>query len=263
LPATPQMKFSHSFPGAIWATLAVPERHLLIIEERDQTNFQVKFSALDFQTDTFLWRGLTLKESWWIGLTAANNNTVLLHSYTNKGNPDHKNLIALDILTGKIRWEVEEFSFFDWDGSEIVGHLTKNELVQASINIQSGLVTERAWDEKPADNRTTPLQPVRYLEGTPYFETVKEFMEKGTTYHPIKGVEYLEWNDLIMISLYEEENGNLANYLIVFDKNGEVLLEVKLGGKLSGLGTDTFFILSGCLFLIKNKTELVAYTFYD
>ena len=54
----------------------------------------------------------------------------------------------------------------------------------------------------------------------------------------------------------------MANYLLVLDKDGEVLLEVKLGEKLPGLGTDTFFMLSGCLFLIKNKKELVAYTFY-
>ncbi|HEU5292295.1 MAG TPA: DUF4905 domain-containing protein, partial [Cyclobacteriaceae bacterium] len=217
----------------------------------------------DFHDNKFLWKGLMLKESWWIGLTAANENTVLLHTYVNKGNADHKNLVALDIFSGKIRWEAEEFLFFDWNDSEILGHLTKTELIQATINIQSGEVTEKTWREDAVEKGRSILQPVQYLEGTPYFETVKKFMEKRTNYHPVKGVEYLEWKDWIMVSLYAEENENLANYLIVFDKHGEVLLEVKLGENLSGLGTDTFFILSGCLFLIKNKTELVAYTFYD
>ena len=66
-----------------------------------------------------------------------------------------------------------------------------------------------------------------------------------------------------MVSFYIEEGVNLANYLLVFSLEGEVLLEVKLGEKLTGLGTDTFFMLSGCLFLVKNKSELAAYTFYD
>jgi len=263
LSAIPQIKFSHHFSGAIWATLAVPDKDILIIEVRDEVKFQVQFSALDFLNNQFLWKGITLKESWWIGLTAANDTTVLFHTYANKGNPDHKNLIALDIFTGNVRWEIVEFSFFDWDDSEIAGHLTKDELNQATVNIKTGELTEKGWTIKTANEKAGPIRPVGYFEGTPYFESVKEFVQKRTDYHPTKGIEYLEWKDWIMVSMYIEESGSLANYLLVFGTDGEVLLEVKLGEKLPGLGTDTFFMLSGCLFLVKNKTELVAYTFYD
>jgi hypothetical protein len=263
LPATPQIKFSYTFPGVIWATLAAPGNSILILEVRDQTNFQVQFSALDFTANTFLWKGVEFRESWWIGLTAANERIVLLHTYVNKGNPDHKNLIAVDIFSGNIRWQVEEFSFFDWNDPEILGHLTKGELKQATIHVENGAVTERNWLSKTIEQRADIVRPVHYLEGTPHFETVKAFIQKETNHVPAKGIEYLEWKNRIMVSLYRDEEGSLANYLLVFDEHGEVLLEVKLGEKLSGLGTDTFFILSGCLFLIKNKTELVAYTFYD
>ena len=263
MPATPQIKFSHHFPGTIWATLAVPQKDILIIEVRDDTKFQVQFSALDFRNNQFFWQGITLKESWWIGLTAANENTVLLHTFVNKGNPDHKNLLALDIFSGNVRWEIEEFSFFDWDNSEIVGHLTRDEIIQASINIKTGALMEKVWSAKSTHEESDIVRPIQYFEGTTYFETVIEFIERKTDYRPIKGIEYLEWKDWIMVSLYIEEAGKLANYLLALGKDGEVLLEVKLAEKLPGLGTDTFFMLSGCLFLIKNKTELVAYTFYD
>ena len=263
MPATPQLKFSHSFPGTIWATLAVPEKDILVIEVRDSSKFQVQFAALDFRSTEFLWKDVMLQEVWWIGLTAANESTVLLHTYVNKGNPDHKNLIALNIFTGKVRWEVKEFSFFDWDDSEIFGYLTKDDLIKGSIGLESGVVTEKNWTTRDTKGVADTIRPAHYLEGTPYFETVKGFVQKQTDYSPVKGLEYLEWKDWIMISLYREEGGSLANYLIVLSTDGEVLLEVKLGEKLAGLGTDTFFILSGCLFLIKNKTELVAYTFYD
>ena len=263
MPATPQIKFSHSFQGTIWATLAVPQKHILIIEVRDDTKFQARFSALDFKGNNFLWKDLLLRENWWIGLTAANENTLLLHTYVNKGNPDHKNLMALDIFSGNVRWEIEEFSFFDLNESEIVGHLTKEELTQATINIESGVLTENEWVVPDVKSKTDTLRPVQYLEGTPYFETVREFIQRRSDYRPTKGIEYLEWRDVIVVSFYIDEGGSLANYLLAFDKLGEVMLEVKLGEKLTGLGTDTFFMLSGCLFLIKNKTELVAYTFYD
>jgi len=230
---------------------------------RDDAKFQVQFSALDFHNNQFLWRGIALKENWWIGLTAANENTVLFHTYVTKGNPDHKNLIALDIFNGNVRWEIAEFSFFDWDDSEIIGYVTRDELIQAKINIKSGSLTEAVWSAKAIEVEPELIRPIRYFEGTPHFDTVKEFIQKRTDYQPTKGIEYLEWKDWIMVSFYIEEGGNLANYLLALGKEGEVLLEVKLGEKLPGLGTDTFFMLSGCLFLIKNKAELVAYTFYD
>jgi len=263
LPAIPRIKFSHHFQGTIWNTLALPKSEILIVEVRDDQNFQVQFSALNFRDSKFLWEGIKLKERWWIGLTAANENTVLFHTYVNQGNPDHKNLIAYDIFRRNVRWEIEEFSFFDWDDTEIWGYRTQNELTQATIDIERGTLLEKAWTAKRSEVSVDSNRPVQYVEGMPHFETVKMFIQQKTTYQPIRGAEYLEWKDWIMVSLYTEEESSLANYLLVFSREGEVLLEVKLGEKLTALGTDTFFMLSGCLFLVKNKSELVAYTFYD
>ncbi|HET9053829.1 MAG TPA: DUF4905 domain-containing protein, partial [Cyclobacteriaceae bacterium] len=95
-------------------------------------------------------------------------------------------------------------------------------------------------------------------EGTPHFETVKKFVSQ-TDYRITKGVEYLEFSGWIIMSVYVEESAKLANYLLVFRETGGLALTVKLGEKLAGLGADTFFILSGCLFLVQNKTDLVAY----
>jgi hypothetical protein len=207
---------------------------------------------------------MTLSETWWVGLTAARDNTLLFHTYLNKGgNPDHKNLIAFDIFRRNVRWEISEFSFFDWNEKEIWGYRTGEELVQATIDIESGVLTEQAWIPAPASEGAHVIRPVRYAEGSAFFETVGKFIRQRTNHHPLKGIEYLEWKQWMMVSVYVEEAESLANYLLVFSLEGEVLLEVKLGEKLPGLGTDTFFMLSGCLFLIKNKSELAAYTFYD
>jgi hypothetical protein len=257
------LKFSHHFPGVIWATLSVPKSDILIVEVRDDKNFTVQFSALDFDTHKFLWEGITLKEKWWIGLTAANKNTILFHTYVNQGNPDHKNLIAFNIFDKNVRWEIEEFSFFDWDETEIWGYKTKDDLIQSTVNIESGIITERDWTTGGIGEKNDSVRPIQYFEGMPHFETVKKFIQQKTTHQPTKGAEYLEWKDWVMVSYYAEDAGSLANYLLVSSREGEVLLEVKLGEKLTGLGTDTFFMLSGCLFLVKNKSELVAYTFYD
>jgi hypothetical protein len=242
--------------------LVVPNTNILIIETRDDKNFKTKFSALDFNKNEFIWKEIELPEAWWIGLTAANENTLLFHTFINKGNPDQKNLLAIDIYGQKIRWEVKEFSFFDWNDFEIYGYKTNGELAKATIGIESGAVKEQSWEAVPEPKSELAVRPQLHTEGTPHFETVKKFMEQKANVHLTGGAEYLEYADWIIISAYLNENG-LANYLYVFDRTGKLVLQEKLGEKLQGLGMDTFFILSGCLFLVKNKSELVAFRVYD
>jgi hypothetical protein len=51
----------------------------------------------------------------------------------------------------------------------------------------------------------------------------------------------------------------LANYLIVLTADGDVVMNEKAGENLKGIGIDTFFLLEGSLFFVKNKCELVRY----
>jgi len=259
LPHAPVHLFSHRFQGTIWNTLAVETENRLVIEVREDVNFKVTFSLLDYAKGKLIWKDISLPESWWISLAAANKNTVLLNKFMNKGgNPDRKSLIALDANTATIRWEMEELSFYDWNESEIFGYRTKDDLVQVRINLVTGQLVEEPWQPKPENVKPESPKPVFYAEGTPHFETVKKFVAQAD-YVITKGVEYLEFNDWIIVSVYVEESAKLANYLLVFSETGELVLTLKLGEKLGGLGSDTFFILSGCLFLVQNKTDLVAY----
>jgi peptidoglycan/LPS O-acetylase OafA/YrhL len=47
--------------------------------------------------------------------------------------------------------------------------------------------------------------------------------------------------------------------LLVVDESGNMLLQEKLDEQLKGLGVDTFFVLSGCLFFVRNKRHLLSY----
>lgn len=238
--------------------LAYESESKLVVEVRDEANFRVTFSLFDYGKNEFTWKDVSLSESWWISIVAVNKDTLLLNRFLNKGgNPDRKSLIALNAATGSIRWEVEEFSFSDWNESEVFGHRTKDDPVPVTIMLETGEVQDSNW--KPQlQEQPERLIPVFYAEGTAHFETIKKFVSQ-TDYVPVKGVEYLEFNSSIIISIYLQEAEKLANYLLVFKETGELALTVKLGEKLAGLGSETFFILSGCLFLVQNKTDLVAY----
>jgi len=263
LAATLKFNFSHRFSSTIWNMVAVPEKKLLVLEIRDGEKFQVEFSALDYHYNQFIWKDWRLKESWWVGLMAANRSTLLFQTFINRGNPDHKNLIACDILSRVVRWEIEEFSFYDWDESTINGYRTKGEITLAQIDIKSGMVKEDGWASFGTKEEDAAVRPTQYIEGVQHFSTVQQFIVQRLNQTISGGVEYLEWGNWIVVSVYFQETEGLANYLIVMTLEGEVVLKEKLGEKLEGLGVDTFFILSGCLFFVKNRLELVAYRFYD
>ena len=74
----------------------------------------------------------------------------------------------------------------------------------------------------------------------------------------VAAIEYLEYEDLIIVSVFVTETG-LANYLYGLNASGEILLKEKLGEDLKGVGLDTFFIFSGHLIFVKNKNELTSY----
>ena len=76
--------------------------------------------------------------------------------------------------------------------------------------------------------------------------------------NPVGSIEYLEFNSLIFIS-YHVQSETLANYLVVLNENGTEEFKTELGDHLKGIGFETFFILSGCLFFVRNKGELVSF----
>jgi limonene-1,2-epoxide hydrolase len=75
---------------------------------------------------------------------------------------------------------------------------------------------------------------------------------------PVIALEYLEHDSTIFVSFYIQD-GELANYLILISADGKLLLNEKLDEHLKGIGMGTFFVLSGCVFFVKNKVELVSY----
>lgn len=254
----PEFLFSHRMPGMIWNTLSTESAGQLLLEVRDDVNFLTTFSLLDYKQNIFLFQNLSLPERWWVSIAAANPTTVLINRFMNRGgNPDQKSLIAVDVASGTVRWEREAFSFFDWNDLKIYGYRTDKDSAQAMINIVTGEITDEPWT-MPERQQSDYVRPDFYPEGHAYFDTIKKFLSRKD-YSIVKGVEYLEFQPWIIASVYVGEPGKLANYLLVFHQEGTLALSVKLGENLAGLGADTFFILSGCLFLVQNKTDLAAY----
>ena len=253
----PRFNFSHRFTGVVWNTVAMPESSILLLEIRDHQQKSVSFSALHYQENKFLWRDFRLEESWWVNLAAASGDVVLFTIYLETQNPDKKGILAYGLSDQKLRWWNNDFSLTSVERDRVTGFSSRFGAKKIALDLHSGQEVPVTPDASEPGVHAL-IRPVQYAEGTPHYETVKTFLSQKLTLLPVRALEYLEYESLIMISYYISHEG-LANYLLVMDKNGNVLLHEKLGEQLKGIGLDTFFMLSGCLFFVKNSEELVSY----
>ncbi len=255
--STLKFKFSHPFEGTVWSTLAVLD-NILILEIRNENRREVRFSAFDYSNNKFLWRDIIFEEAWWIGLTAATSEVVLLHHYHSTSNPDDKGLIAWHIYQRRIVWKLDHFSFHYLENGRVFGQFIKEDGILGSVEVLTGEILKNVNPVISSSENIILRKPFQYAEGTEHFETVKTFLTSRLIGTLVGGVEYLEDSGLIFIS-YHVQQESLANYLVVLTEGGHEVLFEKIDWQLKGIGVETFFLLSGCLFFVRNKVELVSY----
>src|SRR5690606_34119996 len=176
--------------------------------------------------------------------------------YTDTSNPDKKAIIAHRLTDGELIWWNNDFSLTDILDQELVGVSEKYGRQEIILDIQTGKPLNSASFKSSQKDKV--IRPQQYLEGHSYFETIKTFFNQKFNLLPTTALEYLEHGQLIFISCYFQEI-ELANYLFILSSDGNLLLKEKLDEHPKGIGLDTFFILSGNVFFVKNKTDLVSY----
>lgn len=253
----PGLLFSHAFDGIVWNMQVAEKSGVLVIEIRNPESKQTTFAALDLLTNQFLWENVMFDEPWWISLSAVSGDVILLTHYTEASNPDQKSLLAYDLKERKLLWWQNDFSLASVNDTAVTGYSLKYGVKPLSLNVLTGKVIEESVDTSAAQNLSV-IRPLHYRENESGFVTVKKFMSRVIGKELVSGVDYLEYGSYVLMSVYVQEEG-LANYLFVLDAQGAVLLCEKAGGNLKGIGIDTFFILEGSLFFVKNKRELLRY----
>lgn len=255
------LNFSVSFDGVIWNMAALPSKKLLILEIRREQRRQVTFSAWNYAENSFLWQDQPLGDAWWSGLVGAEQQVLLVQQFDATGRPDNRLLSAFHVETHQLLWKKENFAWQALTPDALTGYAgTDGDPVLERLDLMTGqTVGENPLPNTPTNVLTEVHKPSQYRQGTPYFETVCTFLIQHCNVHPVEAIEYLEHNNLVFISYYTKQSDGLAGYLLVIDTDGHNLLLEKTGEQLKGLGVDTFFILSGCLFFVRNKHELLSY----
>jgi hypothetical protein len=235
--------------------IAHPHRPLLFVEVRDQHNKVVEFSIVDANSGTFLREHIQFEEKWWIQLQDVRMNVVLLKLYAEPSGPEKVSAIAYDFETDQMVWWKNSFLVKSVSGNAVCGDDTTGSEVFLSFTSGEPL---SAREVLPLVRNFSVLTPLQYNENSGHFQTMKFFLESKAGLSPVYMVEYLEYRQFVIMSTYADTKG-LANFLIVFDSDGNLILKETLGENLKGIGLDTFFIANDRLFFVRNKSELVSY----
>lgn len=221
----------------------------VFLEIRDNQDKQVSFTAVSLLDGKMLFKDFTTPERWLTGIEAAYDGVLLLHFYQTETGPAHKGLMAVDAFSGQTLWT---------NYALVLDHLSNNGPVVFDVKMQPRKLF--LTDIKTGATKR-PYQPSvdRALENTIVLPEVlmpDELPEDLTLMEAFGNrVHYVEYNNFRIVSLHALNEGQVNQYLFVFD-GAEKVYEDILNAGIQKLQPEAFIFYKNRLLYIKNKTEL-------
>lgn len=258
-------KFSFSFDGIVWKLLLNFQHQILLLEIRSEETRKVHFAALDLQSNELLWRQEKLPETWWVGLFSTEGDKVVIHGFKDLQNPVHQKVFVLDLWSGKLLWNHEDYKAIKLINNSLYVTVDGNESI-LQLDGSSGktlgevsLESFKALSENQGFQTSGWAQPLHYSNENQYFNKLTSFIQQVTGKVAEKSVEYLEHKSKIIVSFYSVEAEKLVNYILVVDEEGQILFQDAIAKGLSLVALESFFLWKDQLIFIKNRKELVIF----
>ena len=232
---------------------------MIIIEIRNEAAMKVTFSAFEYHSCRFLWRDRTLQEPWWVTLLEEHDGRLYFQVYEDIQNPERKSLLAANLYDMVVLWQRDNFSVQAFVAGGILGGGEgQDDLI--ILDVVTGLPISAHTTKEMRENKISSVRsPFQYMDGNAYFNSIKAFLLKYFGVQAEASAEYVEDGGLIFLSYYVRKGAGLSNHLLVATTEGEAVLHEVIATDLKGVGVDTFFLLSDCLFTVKDKRELITY----
>lgn len=246
---SPEQTLQHYFEAPIWKIEIEEESGLIAIESRDAATHTASFSLFNFRTGECLFANIQVENSWWHGLDKVHAGTVFLHGYESENSPQHKGIIAIS-NTGEIKWQQFNLAI---EGVTTAGLLVYYTSLQPRKLMLADPLTGQIQNQ-PVTNIPISYQHIR-LPG---------ILSSGTAVptHLPENIEgpllCLDYKELTCWSFHTKKNGGISQHLQIH-RNDVIVLHDFLSQDIQKLNPEAFFLLSGYLFYVRNKVEIVSY----
>lgn len=214
-----EKKFAHTFDHKIWNIRA--DEQFLVLELRDEIKRKVYLASIDLSNGALLWCLASPIQTWWQSLAEVVDDTIQLVEFSSEQQPRILNNYYLSAKNGT--------------------------LIESNV----GNVTHKKTN-------ATIIQPIHYTEESRFFPAIFKFFYRLFNIDIQKAVDYLEFKDKIIISYYLYNNNSFSNYLLITNKQQDVLLN-ELIANSEGLGMTTFVVKPDILLYVKHKYQIHGY----
>jgi len=268
--------WSYRSSGIIWRIL-VDETGYIVGESRDQQKKEASFFALSEREGTELWSGLTLDESWWVGMEAVERGILYLHTYEQPNLPAHQGIWAVDVKTGKILWQSPDVSFLFVHGENVYTHKSLFERrAFVGMNRLSGeLADPPEIDHKTIQNyrqraldrasRELCAYPLVYNSSQVSPKVAEIVVAETGMKDGGVSVEYALQGTILILSYYlpgassSPGGPRYENSFCIHDmRENECLYRIALDIQATAPLPDTFFIREGRVYFVKDRHHLFA-----
>jgi len=248
-------------------------------ETRDLEEKKLYLFTLEIHTGKKLLKDFAFEDgNYWISIEGASTHILYLHRFEKPELPYHKNIIALDLRTGKKLWENEEFQYFFSTEENLFGikqKFEKTDLVE--INISDGKVIRQITDEEYPDiiELKRKSDDDLYTEYYDYPKSVSQYPPENTESVIIDEevsnaegeIEYITKEGKLFFNYYKPAEIDIKditrkyykNVFCIFDTaTGEKLYEDVLNDRSSFNVPDNFFCKDNFLYYLREKKNIVA-----
>ncbi|MCP5063033.1 MAG: DUF4905 domain-containing protein [Ignavibacteriae bacterium] len=263
--------FSFSDKKQIWRLL-IDNNDKLFVETRDIDEKEVFFHCFDLTKGKKIFKNFQMEEKYWIGIEAVKDNVILFHKFIKPDMPEHKQIIAVDIIERKTIWKNLDYSFLtilenkiyafkqlfegreffalDYSTGEVIEELGRD------VNVMNDIINKAREAENFSDYKY-PESVNEYLD-----ENTKSIIAKETENSVITGdIEVLQFEDILLFNYHSKVEGNWINNNFIaysLDKN-KILFAETINKNLNAYVPDSFFIYKNLVILLKNKNEIEVY----
>ena len=244
---------SQQFNGTIWRMEIDELTETVFVEIRNSEEKKVHFAAVNLISGKLLFNDLTTDERWLTGIEAAYDGVLLLHFYESESGPVHKGLLAIDTCSCKTLWSNFNCAFDHLSDHGPIVYDTRMQPRKLFLaDIKTG-VTTRIYE--PSVYKTLKSNVL-----LPALKTADFLSPNLLPAHPYGNmIHYLDYNNLIIVSLHALKAGQLIQSLYIMDGLNKIYDDL-LNGEIQKIQPEAFIMHKNHLIYIKNKSELKVLT---
>ncbi len=252
MPGKLPLLFSEPFDAPVWQINS--SNQFLAITNRDQEKRQVYFSLFDLRTKSFIWKDIQFEDDWWVNILGFLDQRIIFQVVVDE-DIERKIVFGFDMINTTVEWVSEEVKNPVVIDNEIYAIRPTGEHI--SIDPTSGEIREPD-NLKRGDISHKGVSSFHYTEGTKHFEQIQHFVLLKTGISISGACDYAEVGNKVIISFFGKHESGTFNRMLVVNQDGEILHQELLSEALSGVASDTFFIVGEALIFVKNRNELVG-----